>query len=247
MKKNRNELFIGLIFLGLSIAAYTVHYLIFRDPHHIFIYLVGDIAFVFIEVFLVTLIIHRVLDERDKKQRLEKLNMVIGAFFSEVGTQLLTKMAACDPSRDILASRLVIDNKWTCQEFGDVVKWLKVYSFSIDHNRVNWEEFKTLLGEKRDFLLRLFENQNLLEHESFSELLQAVFHLAEELVARNSFTDLPVTDSMHLTGDVTRGYKLLIVQWALHINHLKKDYPYLFSLAVRQNPFDSAATVVVKE
>jgi len=33
--------------------------MIFTDAHHIFIYLVGDIAFVFIKVLLVTMIIHQ--------------------------------------------------------------------------------------------------------------------------------------------------------------------------------------------
>ena len=247
MKKFGNELLLGTVFLGLSTVAYLVHYLLFRDAHHIFVYLVGDVAFVFIEVYLVTVIIHRLLDDREKRQRLRKLNMVIGAFFNEVGTHLLGAMAACDPSRDILASRLIMNNRWTPQNFGEVVKWLRVYSYSIDRNRVDWEGLRTLLEGKRDFLLRLFENPFLLEHESFSELLQAVFHLTEELVARSGFADLPSSDILHLTGDVKRGYKLLIVQWALHMHHLKMDYPYLFSLAVRQNPFDNAASVVVKE
>lgn len=57
--------------------------LFFRDPHHIFLYLIGDIAFVFIEVLLVTLIIHQLLSRREKQAMLKKLNMVIGAFFSE--------------------------------------------------------------------------------------------------------------------------------------------------------------------
>ena len=247
MKRFQNEILLGAIFLGLSVAGYLVHYLLFRDAHHIFIYLVGDIAFVFIEVFLVTLIIHRVLDERDKKQRLRKLNMVIGAFFSEVGTRLLGRMASCDPSRDVLASRLIVDNRWSRQEFTDVIKWLKVYSYSIDRNRVDWNDLKAELAAKRDFLLRLFENANLLEHESFAELLQAVFHLAEELAARNGFDTLPQADFSHLSGDMNRVYGQLIVQWLLYMNHLKRDYPFLFSLAVRQNPFDKEASAVVRE
>ncbi len=247
MKKNGNEVLLGAILIAFSLAAYTAHYLLFRDAHHIFIYLVGDIAFVFIEVFLVTVIIHRLLDNREKQLRLEKLHMVIGAFFSELGTKLLTMMAAGDPSRDILASRLVINNRWSRQDFIEVVKWLKVYSFSIDSNRVDWGAFKGLLGSNRSFLLRLFENPYLLEHESFSELLQAVFHLSDELDARSDFSALPHPDLVHLTGDVKRGYQLLIVQWAQYMQHLKADYPYLFSLAARQNPFDSAASVVVKE
>ena len=85
---------LGISLLVLSVFFYCLHYLIFRDLHHIFLYLVGDVAFVFIQVLLVTLVIHGVLEKREKKARLEKVNMVIGAFFSEVGTRLLEILSA---------------------------------------------------------------------------------------------------------------------------------------------------------
>jgi len=36
------------------------------------------------------------------------------------------------------------------------------------------------------------------------------------------------------------------VQWLAYMKHLKKEYPYLFSLAVRTNPFDPDVSVAVK-
>jgi hypothetical protein len=44
--------------------------------------------------------------------------------------------------------------------------------------------FVYILLSKRDFLVALMENPNLLEHESFTDLLWAVFHLVEELAVR---------------------------------------------------------------
>jgi len=38
-------IYLALAFLALSGIFYFVHYLIFRDVHHIFIYMVGDLAF----------------------------------------------------------------------------------------------------------------------------------------------------------------------------------------------------------
>jgi nitrate reductase gamma subunit len=58
---------LGLLLVLLSAVSYLAHYAIFGDAHHIFIYLVGDIAFVPIEVLLVTLIIHRLLESREKR------------------------------------------------------------------------------------------------------------------------------------------------------------------------------------
>ena len=84
------QILLGLSLIALSSLGYFIHYFIFRDTHHIFIYLIGDIAFVFLEVLLVTLILHQLLRYREKKAMLNKLNMVIGAFFSEVGGELYT-------------------------------------------------------------------------------------------------------------------------------------------------------------
>jgi len=86
----------------------------------------------------------------------------------------------------------------------------------------------------------------LLEHESFTDLLWAVFHLTEELACRTNVKQLPDTDYAHLSGDIKRAYVLLISEWLAYMKHLKADYPYLFSLAVRTNPFDPNASVEVR-
>ena len=100
MKRLNWPIILGLSLIALSALFYLVHYAIFKDAHHIFIYMVGDIAFVPIEVLLVTLIIHRLLSVREKRSMLKKLNMVIGAFFSEVGTRLLKSFYDFDTQAD---------------------------------------------------------------------------------------------------------------------------------------------------
>lgn len=50
---------------------------------------------------------------------------------------------------------------------------------------------------------------------------------------------------MHLNGDLKRAYAAIAVEWLDHVQHLQKQYPYLFSLAVRRNPLDTNASVVV--
>ena len=91
----------------MSASVYLIHYAIFRDTHHIFIYLIGDIAF-FFEVLLVTLVIYRVLSHREKQALLKKLNMEIGAFFTEVGTELLKALSRFDLSIDIVMKKLIM-------------------------------------------------------------------------------------------------------------------------------------------
>lgn len=246
MKRISWQVILGLSLILLSIFFYLIHYAIFRDPHHIFIYLIGDVAFVFTEVLLVTLIIHQLLSMREKRARLEKLNMVIGAFFSEVGTRLITYFSDFDPKLDKIREELIVTTGWSEQDFSSVSKRLKNYDYEVEIQKVELEYLGGFLMEKRDFLLRLLENPNLLEHESFTELLRAVFHLTEELQSRESISQLPDTDYDHLSGDIKRAYILLVHQWVDYMKHLKENYPYLFSLAMRINPFDQSASPVVK-
>jgi hypothetical protein len=94
--------------------------------------------------------------------------------------------------------------------------------------------------------MTMLENPYLIEHDTFTELMQALFHLTEELRVRERLTDLPDTDYAHLSGDINRVYGLLIREWLVYMKHLKENYPYLFSLAMRTNPFDTNASPVVK-
>jgi hypothetical protein len=93
--------------------------------------------------------------------------------------------------------------------------------------------------------VRLLENPTLLEHESFTDLLRAVFHLTEELAYREDLSRSPTSDRAHIAGDINRAYHLLVHQWVDYMEYLKMNYPYLFSLAMRTNPFDREASPIV--
>jgi hypothetical protein len=246
-KDSESQLKLAAYLVGLSFMFYLLHFAIFRDFHHIMLYLIGDIAFVFIEVLMVTVIIHRALELRDKRARLEKLNMVIGAFFSEVGGKLLECLAEFDPGINSLNDDLSMGNISQEKQFLIVSKWLDEHKFVIHTDNADWEEIKRFLINKREFMLGLLENPNLLEHESFTDLLWAVFHLTDELSLREDFDALPHSDFQHLRGDMSRVYGELAHQWLNYMTHLKGSYPYLFSLAIRMNPFNKNASPIIQE
>jgi len=241
MRKLHWQVKLGLVLVALSAIVYLAHFLVFHDLHHIFIYLVGDIAFVPMEVLLVTLIIHRLLEVREKRSMLRKLNMVIGAFFSEAGSPLMKLFDRFDPAADEAAQRLIVENQWGNADFAAARAYIVGREFKIDARRGDLVALRDFLADRRGFLLRLLENPNLLEHQAFTDLLWAVFHLTEELVARHDLGASPETDLEHLAGDIRRAYQRLLLQWLAYMRHLRDDYPYLFSLASRTNPFNPAA------
>jgi voltage-gated potassium channel len=186
------------------------------------------------------------LSRREKRIRMEKMNMVIGVFFSELGTQLIKIFAGHDPRIEEIRQGLVVSPKWTHQDFLQVEGHLRNFEFDVAVEKVDFPALKDLLIGKRDFLVRLLENPILLEHESFTTLLRAVFHLTEELAYREDFGQIPDMDRKHLGGDIKRAYHLLVGQWLDYMEHLKNFYPYLFSLAMRTNPFDRQASPIVQ-
>lgn len=247
MKKYLNwRILIILLLISASALTYTIHYVIFRDSHHIFIYMVGDMGFLFLDVLLVILFIERVLSQREKRALMNKMNMVIGTFFSEVGLELLKKFSDFVENSESLEKQLEIKPDWKKKDFKRAMEAAKSFPYDIKIDVKNMSDLCDFLRSKRDFLLRLLENPNLLEHDRFTDLLWAVSHLAEELAFRgDKIEDLPSSDHNHLAGDLKRAYSQLTSEWLAYTLHLKESYPFLFSLAARVNPMNPQASPIV--
>jgi hypothetical protein len=247
MKKKSNWILsVSLLLVGASVLTYSIHYLIFRDLHHIFIYMVGDIAFLFLDVLLVLLFIERLLSRKEKMALMNKLNMVIGAFFSEVGLELLREFSFFVRNSESLEKELEIKPEWNKKNFRRAIAEARSFSYEVKVDRSHLSKLKDFLLSKRSFMLRLLENPNLLEHERFTDLLWAIFHLTEELAFRGiQLENLPESDYEHLAGDLKRAYSQITGEWMSYTEHLKGNYPFLYSLAARINPMKPDASAIV--
>jgi hypothetical protein len=237
----------SIALLAISLTLLGVHYLLFRDLHWLEEYIVFDLAFLPVEVIVVTLILDRLLEARERKERLEKMNMVIGLFFSEIGVGLIREIAGRDRKIEGLRAELSRAGNLSPADYSKLKAILADYHYSPDMRPEDLSRLKELLTTSRGFLVRMLENPTLLEHESFTEALRAVFHLTEELDYRRQFSELPGSDIAHLAGDVSRAYSRLVIEWIDYMQYLKGHYPYLFSLAMRTNPFDLNTTPVVRD
>lgn len=236
MKKSTWIIKFGIVLGGLSVLLYLIHYFIFKDIHHIAIFFVEDIAFIPIEVLLVSLIIHKSLEKKEKEHILEKLNMLIGVFFNEVGIAILEFFAASDFSGDVSNIFQDID-QWEDIEFNKNIKLIEKHEFQVNMDKINISELANLLKSKREFLQGLLQNPSLLEHETFTELLRTVFHLEDELYHHMNYDELKQEDIDHLKIDIERVYPLVIYEYMTYMKYLKNNYPYLFSIETRYNPF----------
>ncbi|HXE98503.1 MAG TPA: hypothetical protein VN642_19020 [Dongiaceae bacterium] len=231
-----NKMLMVCALISVSLILYGMDYILLGSAKELTIWFLGNLAFLPVYVIIVTLMIERVLKEREREAVMRKLNMVIGVFFSEVGNRLLKELSEYVVSCDDLKGHLLINGTWDEQKFSMTLDYLRKRDIKIESSHCEIPGLKKFLVEKRGFLVSLLENQNLLEHEEFTDLLWAVFHLVEELEARDTFENTPQSDTDHINGDIKRVYGHLSREWVMYMQHLKNDYPYLFSLAVRLNP-----------
>lgn len=233
------------VMLFLSLALYGLDYLLFGQEREIGFGFLGNLAFLPIYVLFVTLMIERVLKAREREAMREKLNMVIGVFFSEVGTVLLRDGFGFVRDCAQLREKMKVTALWKEADFTTAMTHLRQNPIVVDSRRGDLNALRDFMISRRQFMLGLLENPNLLEHDDFTELLWAVFHLVEELEYRPDLAQLPEPDLDHLSGDINRAYTHLLKQWLIYMQHLQSGYPYLFSLAVRMNPLNAETGAII--
>jgi hypothetical protein len=227
---------LALVLVGISVAVFGAQIALFGRPQDTFFYLLQDLAFLPLTILIVTVLVSSILSERERRLRQHKMNMVIGAFFSQVGRRLLELMSGLVCNSSELCAALAVDPTWGEAELRGAIDFVRRAPLEIEPNPEPLTTVGDLLAGQRAFMLGLLENPTLLEHETFTDVLWAVFHLEEELAARKSLPDSPPADLEHLAGDARRAYSGLLVAWLEYMIHLSKDYPFLYSFAARTNP-----------
>ncbi len=249
MKSSRWQFKLAAALLGMAAVFYAVRLWLFPDPalhNEMWRFLVGDIAFLFVQVPIVTMVIDGLIRRREHEEMRRKLNMVIGAFFSETGQALLGEIAQADAALAEVRRIFVPHPSWGAADYDHARKALRAHTPRIELDPARLERLEMMLSRERPFIIGLLANQALLEHESFTDLLWALTHLGEELAARPNLGALAGEDAGHIAVDVQRAYGLLGEQWLAYLQHLQNAYPFLFSLAIRTNPLDPEARVVVE-
>lgn len=177
------------------------------------------------------------LSRREQKARIEKLNIVIGLFFSEIGMSLLREISNNDKNINKVLGTLQNLAEWKEEDIHIIKKELTSYISDLEPENETMVLLGKILKDNKYLLVQFLENPAVVEDELFTDILRASFHLYEELIQRNDLKSVSQEDILHLSGDVKRVYDLLILQWIDYMVYLKNNYPFLFSFAIRTNPF----------
>lgn len=240
----RGNLLLGVILISISIAIYFLQIVLFNDSRNTMFYFLQDMAFVPVQVLLVTLILDEILNIREKKLKVKKMNLVISTFYTEMGTELIENLSGFIVNFEQLKNELEKNTNWSDKNSQEVRKIINKFKVVSDSHMGDLELLKSFLINQKNYMLTVFENPNLMEHDAFTDMLWAIYHIADELDNREEILTLPEKDMQHISGDIERAYKLLVSEWTYYMNHLNREYPYLYSLAARQNPFSDNDVVL---
>ncbi|NKF07386.1 hypothetical protein J1C67_12415 [Clostridium gasigenes] len=228
MKNFKHYATISLALIFLSTIMYISHNLIFGQVQNTIYYSLMNICIIPINILTVTIVFENIIDHKSKKKKLNKLNMLIGMFFSELGYELMHLIIQGDKNGKNLIC--CFDN------LKDVETKLITHDHLIDINQININNLEEILLKHRDILINLMSNDNILEHDIFTDLLMSIMHLRDELIfMKNNNKD--ENTILHLQVDIARVYKNITAQWVNYLYHLEKFYPHLYKTAIQVNPF----------
>ena len=228
MKKFKHYFVVSLILIFLSAVMFFIHYLVFGQAVNTAYYSLMNLCFIPINSLVVTIMLEKLIDYRAKKDRIEKINMLVGIFFTEVGGKLMHLIIDADKD-----AKNYITN---FEDLNKIKKSLYEYDYKVDMNYIDLCTIKNILVEHSNLFVTLISNESILQHQIFTDLLMSVIHLRDEIIFMEKDNGLELNIN-HLENDVIRVYKNISIQWISYLEYLQKSYPFLYNNAIRVNPF----------
>jgi hypothetical protein len=227
----RKENFI--LFLSLIIASVVIYFvqeIIFHRTEETLYLILQDLAFLPVEVALVTFVLDKLLNRMEQQQKVKKINVIISTFFTEAGQSIMIAMSAFNHhSTDIYNIIEKYERKEINSNYSK--KLIKSLEYNMYADPEGLDKIAVILADKKSFMIGLLENSNLMEHDSFTDMLWAVFHVADELQNRENLKSLSENDVNHLSADLLRAYSALVQEWIGYMFYLNDEYPYLYKTA----------------
>jgi len=244
MKLNKWEIVFSIMLLALSSIIYLAFISIFGDVRYMTEYSLLHLAFIPLDVFFVTIIIEKLLDEKRRKETMDKLNIISGIFFGEMENDFFIRLKNFSEDFDEIKNYLIVKHEWGDREYVSAMKNIMETDFKMKCDTMSLMDMKIFILSKEELILSLLSNPALLEHDRLTDMLWSIFHLADEFDRRDDLTSLPESDVDHLLKDIKRAYINTFIVWFDYLKHMKSHYPYLYSLAVRANPFNDEGIII---
>ena len=226
-----------LLLLCASALLYAIHYLIFRDLHHLAIFGLHELAFVPLEVILVTLGLDQLVEKTHREEARSKVSIIETLYFNESGGTMLRYLTSFDPDAARLRELLQVTEDWHSSDFRQAIRQLKSYPFLLDLDRIDFFGLHYHLSQRHEYYRSMLENPALTQSEAFTEMIMKIYLLWEELDGRTNLYQLPEKDRSYLAELLHEIYRELTEYWLDNVYNHSIHNRFRLHRAVESNPF----------
>lgn len=228
--KKRHLTILSIFLLMISLILYISQVMIFRQPETTAFYIFQDLAFLPVTIAIATLVVGYLMEEHDRQERINRTRMLTSSFFTDVGNELL-RILITQGHYEIPLLLLTDECKNKTEE--ELKHSIEKMNFQVSWTPETEREIQNLLDAQHDSMLIITSNPALLDHEIFTDMLWAIFHLKDEMKGRAS-ENISSADQKHLESDAKRVFDLLLLDWMNHLNYMKKEYPYYYDKSTKE-------------
>ena len=226
-----------LLLLCASALLYAIHYLIFRDLHHLAIFGLHELAFVPLEVILVTLGLDQLVEKTHREEARSKVSIIETLYFNESGSTMLRYLTSFDPDAARLRELLQVTQDWRSSDFRQAIRQLKSYPFLLDLERIDFFGLHYHLSQRHEYYRSMLENPALTQSEAFTEMIMKIYLLWEELDGRTNLYQLPEKDRNYLAELLHEIYRELTEYWLDNVYNHSIHNRFRLHRAIESNPF----------
>ena len=114
----------SLLMVVLIIIIYGSNYLVLGDAEHIISYIWTHLGFIPVDILVVAFLLDEIIERKEKEAMLEKLDMLMSTFFSEVGNELISQLSAVN-KYNVNTENLKSIKNWDQKDFENKLAELK--------------------------------------------------------------------------------------------------------------------------
>ena len=163
----------------LALIVLSAQVLIFHDERTTAFYLLQDLAFMPVTIAIATLVVGELVDEREKKERLEKTKMLTSSFFTGIGAFLIREILRMTDA-DGFVHEVVKNGAEQSGTVGEIQRQLENEKLNVHIDAAGYTKIQQIIRSNQTNILVIASNPLIIEHECFSEMLWGVFHLMDE-------------------------------------------------------------------
>lgn len=237
-EKLKLNLIIFIILLIVSASGYMLHYILFGNVYDTISVILLTLGYVPIGILYEMAIVNKILQSKEQSKITRKKNVILSSFFYQVGTEMLIFFIESDEKIIELEKYYSINLDWEVENFQILRSVFEEYSCSINIDKIDFKVLSESLISNGKFLLELISNSAFEEQKDVNEMIMSLLHLRDELSCRWKEVALEEYLKEHIVDDMSKCYKLLLLNWVDYMEDMKGFYPSLYVRTLINSPFN---------